>query len=47
VSSGLLIFVAGIYLYVAFEQWRKGNIGVAAAFFGYAVSNIGMCYAAK
>lgn len=41
-SHGLLILVAAIYLYVAAEQWYKGNPGIALAFFGYAVSNIGI-----
>jgi hypothetical protein len=41
-SGGLLIFVAAIYLYVAFEQYSRGNTGTALAFLGYAVSNFGL-----
>jgi hypothetical protein len=44
-SSWLLLSVAAVYLYVAAEQCRKGNYGLALAFFGYAFSNVGMLYA--
>jgi hypothetical protein len=41
-SGGLIIFVAVIYLYVAFEQYRQGKVGTAIAFLGYAISNFGL-----
>lgn len=41
--SGPLIILTGvIYAYVAFEQFMKGNSGMAMAYAGYAFSNIGL-----
>lgn len=46
-SGHLILIVSAAYLYVAAEQWYKGNTGIALAFFGYAVSNIGLYHAAR
>ena len=41
--SGWLIILTGlIYTFIAFEQWLKGNTGMAMAYSGYAFSNIGL-----
>jgi hypothetical protein len=46
--SGPLIIVTGcIYAYVAWEQFLKGNDGMALAYMGYSVSNIGLWMAVK
>lgn len=41
-SGGMIITVSAMYLYVAFEQYKKGDTGLGIAFFGYALSNLGM-----
>lgn len=41
-SGPMILLVSAMYLYVAFEQYRKGDTGLGLAFFGYAVSNLGM-----
>lgn len=46
-SGWLILFVGAIYLYCAAEQASRRNYGLALAFFGYAVSNIGMYYTAR
>lgn len=46
-SSGLIVFTGVIYAYVAFDQYTKGNTGLAIAYIGYAFSNMGLAYAAK
>lgn len=46
-SGGLLLFVGCVYLYIAVDQCLKSNPGLGIAFFGYALSNIGLFYAAK
>jgi len=46
--SGWLIAVTGLaYAYVAFEQGRKGNVGMAVAYAGYAFSNVGLYMLAR
>ena len=46
-SGSFLLVVSAIYVYVAAEQYWKGNIGISVAFFGYAVSNLGMYSVSK
>lgn len=46
-SGWLLLGIALVYLYCAHEQWSRNNHGLALAFFGYALSNVGMYYAAR
>jgi hypothetical protein len=46
-SSGLILFVGVIYLGVACDQFAKGSPGMALAWFGYALANVGLAMAAK
>lgn len=46
-SSPLILFVGAIYLVVALDQFRKGSPGMAIAWFGYALANVGLAMAAK
>jgi hypothetical protein len=46
-SSPLILFVGGIYLLVAFDQYAKGSPGMAIAWAGYALANVGLAMAAK
>jgi len=43
----LILVVGAIYLYIAFDLICAGRTGLALAFAGYAVSNIGLYMAAK
>ena len=46
--SGWLIALTGLaYAYVALEQARKGNAGMAVIYAGYAFSNVGFYMLAK
>jgi hypothetical protein len=46
--SGTLIAITGvIYLYVAVDQFARGNTGMSLAYAGYAFSNIGLWMLAK
>jgi hypothetical protein len=46
--SGWLIALTGcIYAYVALEQARSGNSGMAITYAGYAFSNVGLYLLAK
>lgn len=41
--SGSLIALTGcVYLWVAIEQYMKGNTGLAIAYTGYAFANVGL-----
>jgi hypothetical protein len=43
VESPLLIACVGfVYLYIAIEQYMKGNIGMSITYFGYALGNVGL-----
>jgi hypothetical protein len=46
-SAPLILFVGALYVYVAFEQAMRGNTGMAIAWAGYAVANVGLAMAAK
>jgi hypothetical protein len=46
-SSGLILFVGVIYLAVACDQFAKGSPGMALAWLGYSVANVGLAMAAK
>ncbi len=46
-SSPLILFVGVIYLWVALDQYRQGSPGMAIAWFGYALANVGLAMAAK
>ena len=43
-SAPLIIAVGFVYLFVAFDQWRAGNPGMAVAWFGYALANVGLAW---
>jgi hypothetical protein len=46
--SGPLIALTGlIYLYVALDQFRKGNTAMALTYSGYAFSNVGLYLLAR
>ena len=46
-SSPLILAVGAVYLVVAFDQFAKGNPGMALAWAGYALANVGLAMAAK
>lgn len=41
-AGWLILFVMVIYFIVAISLFLKGNFGLSLAFFGYALSNIGL-----
>jgi hypothetical protein len=43
-SGNMILVVSAMYIYVAFDQYRKGDTGLGIAFFGYALSNLGMFF---
>lgn len=46
--SGPLIALTGlIYLYVALDQFRRGNPGMGIAYLGYSFSNVGLYLLAR
>lgn len=46
-SAPVILFVGALYLFVAWDQAMKGNHGMSLAWFGYALANVGLAYAAK
>lgn len=46
-SKWMIIASGVMYLYVAIEQYIKGNAPMALAYAGYAFSNIGLYYAVE
>lgn len=46
-AAWLIILVGFIYLFVSFDYWRQGDIGMAIAFFGYAFANYGLYLVGK
>jgi hypothetical protein len=46
-SSPLILGVGVVYLIVALDQWAKGSTGMAIAWAGYALANVGLAMAAK
>jgi hypothetical protein len=46
-SAPLIIAVGFVYLFVAVDQWLHGNPGMAIAWFGYALANVGLAWNAK
>lgn len=46
-SAPLILIVGAVYLVVAWDQFRKGNPGMAIAWLGYALANVGLAMAAK
>ena len=46
-SAPLILAVGAVYLFVAWDQCVKGNTGMAIAWAGYAIANVGLAMAAK
>jgi hypothetical protein len=46
-SAPLILIVGVVYLVVALDQFRQGSPGMAIAWFGYALANVGLAMAAK
>lgn len=46
-SSPLILAVGAVYLVVAVDQARKGDTGMAIAWLGYAVANVGLAMSAR
>ncbi len=43
-SQWLVVVTGGIYAVIAWEQYTKGNLPVAAMFAGYAFANVGIFF---
>jgi hypothetical protein len=46
-SSTLILSVGCVYLLVAVDQFRKGDAGMALAWLGYALANVGLAWNAR
>jgi hypothetical protein len=46
-SSVLILCVGMVYAVVAFDQWSKGDGGMAIAWLGYALANCGLAMSAR
>jgi hypothetical protein len=46
-SSGAILFVGCIYLYIAIDKLYRGDTAMGITFLGYAFSNVGLFYAAR
>jgi len=46
-SSTLILCVGVVYLMVGVDQFRKGDTGMAIAWLGYALANVGLAMNAK
>lgn len=46
-STGLLLFVGAIYIWVAYGYLKAGRVGMAIAFLCYALSNMGFAWDAR
>jgi hypothetical protein len=46
-SSGLILFVGGIYALIAIEQFAKGSGAMGVVWLGYAMANIGLAAVTK
>ncbi len=46
-TSGLLVFVGSIYVYVAFSYYQQGRKAMAVAFCAYALSNLALALDAR
>jgi hypothetical protein len=46
-SSPLILTVGVVYLVVAVDQYRQGSPGMALAWAGYALANVGLAMSAK
>lgn len=46
-AGPLILLVGAIYTFVAVDLWWSGRAGLAIAFAGYALSNVGLWLAAR
>jgi len=46
-SAWLIAFIGIVYAVVAIDLFIKGNIGLAIAFVGYSLGNVGLFIVAK
>lgn len=46
-SAPLILGVGVVYLVVALDQFRQGSPGMALAWLGYSVANVGLAMVAK
>lgn len=46
-STPLVILTGLIYLYIAVEQFFKGELGMSMVWLGYAFAQAGMCFVVK
>jgi hypothetical protein len=46
-SANLIACVGLIYAFIAVNLWLSGKPGLALAFLGYAVSNVGLYFEAR
>lgn len=46
-SSTTILLIGCVYLYIALDKLYRGDIGLGIAFFGWAVSNVGLFMNAK
>jgi len=46
-SSTLILCVGFVYLMVGIDQWSKGSPGMAIAWWGYALANVGLAMNAR
>lgn len=46
-SAGLIALCGVLYLGVFIDQLLRGNLAMAAVYFGYAFANVGLYYLAK
>lgn len=46
-SAPLILCVGVVYLVVALDQYRQGSTGMAIAWAGYALANVGLAMSAK
>jgi hypothetical protein len=46
-SQWLIAIIGFVYLIVAISLWIEGKQGLAIAFLGYSIGNVGLYFAAK
>ena len=46
-SANLIALVGLVYAFIAVNLWLSGKPGLALAFMGYAVSNVGLYFEAR
>jgi len=46
-SATLILCVGFVYLMVGIDQFRKGDPGMALAWLGYALANVGLAWNAR